>query len=111
MPAWVRPTARVSANHALSPLGTLPVVEYFSFGVGREQEANDARLLRAAIVNILEEACLPGVTDEEKKRLLSFVVSPVEMDQTTSRCASVFRGCCAAVCDGASTNTAVERRM
>lgn len=26
-------------------------------------------------MNILEEACLPGVTDDEKKRLLSFVVS------------------------------------
>ncbi|CAM9357939.1 unnamed protein product [Ectocarpus fasciculatus] len=38
------------------------------------KEANDARLLRAAIVNVLEEACLPGVTDEEKRRLLSFVV-------------------------------------
>lgn len=39
------------------------------------QEAQDARLLRAAIVNILEEACLPGVTEEEKRKLLSFVVS------------------------------------
>lgn len=39
-----------------------------------KQEANDARLLRAAIVNVLEEACLPGVTDEEKRKLLSFVV-------------------------------------
>ncbi|CAM9719719.1 unnamed protein product [Ectocarpus sp. 12 AP-2014] len=38
------------------------------------KEANDARLLRAAIVNVLEEACLPGVTDEEKRKLLSFVV-------------------------------------
>ncbi|CAM9618636.1 unnamed protein product, partial [Hapterophycus canaliculatus] len=38
------------------------------------KEANDARLLRAAIVNVLEEACLPGVTDDEKRRLLSFVV-------------------------------------
>ncbi|CBN78336.1 NADH dehydrogenase (ubiquinone) [Ectocarpus siliculosus] len=38
------------------------------------KEANDARQLRAAIVNVLEEACLPGVTDEEKRKLLSFVV-------------------------------------
>lgn len=41
----------------------------------KKQEASDARLLRSAIVNILEEACLPGVTDEEKRRLVSFVVS------------------------------------
>lgn len=32
-------------------------------------------MLRAAIVNVLEEACFPGVTDEEKRRLLAFVVS------------------------------------
>ncbi|CAN0504451.1 unnamed protein product, partial [Ectocarpus sp. 12 AP-2014] len=44
------------------------------FGLIRTQEASDARLLRAAIVNVLEEACLPGVTDVEKKKLLSFVV-------------------------------------
>lgn len=50
-----------------------------------KQEANDARLLRAAIVNILEEACLPGVTDEEKKRLLSFVVGRVESSRVKLR--------------------------
>lgn len=40
------------------------------------KEAQDARVLRAAIVNVLEEACLPGVTDDEKRRLLTFVASP-----------------------------------
>lgn len=39
------------------------------------QEATDSRLLRAAIVNVLEEACLPGVLEEEKRKLLAFVVS------------------------------------
>lgn len=67
--------------HALSALAWIKSVGLVSFDVGREQEANDARLLRAAIVNILEEACLPGVTDEEKKRLLSFVVSRVKIVQ------------------------------
>eukprot|EP00904_Undaria_pinnatifida_P012839 jgi/Undpi1/8686/HiC_scaffold_25.g11151.m1 len=38
------------------------------------KEASDARLLRSAIVNILEEACLPGVTEDQKRKLLSFVV-------------------------------------
>lgn len=54
-------------------------------GKRKQQEANDARLLRAAIVNILEEACLPGVTDEEKKRLLSFVVGHVKFLPKTVR--------------------------
>ncbi|CAB1096256.1 unnamed protein product [Ectocarpus sp. CCAP 1310/34] len=37
------------------------------------KEASDARLLRAAIVNVLEEACLAGMTDEGKEKLLFFV--------------------------------------
>jgi NADH dehydrogenase len=36
---------------------------------------NDARLIRNKILQNLEEACLPTTTDEERKRLLSFVVS------------------------------------
>ncbi|CAM9349280.1 unnamed protein product, partial [Choristocarpus tenellus] len=38
------------------------------------KEAQDARLLRGAIVDRLEEACLPGVTEEDRERLLAFVV-------------------------------------
>eukprot|EP00752_Nemacystus_decipiens_P005671 g5132.t1 len=76
-PDEARPLMELSYDKLVYAVGT----QTGTFGVPgvREhcymlKEANDARLLRAAIVNILEEACLPGVTDEEKKRLLSFVV-------------------------------------
>ncbi|CAM9882946.1 unnamed protein product, partial [Ectocarpus sp. 13 AM-2016] len=76
-PVDARPLMKLSYNKLVYAIGT----ETGTFGVPgvREncymlKEASDARLLRASIVNVLEEACLPGVTDEEKKKLLSFVV-------------------------------------
>lgn len=38
------------------------------------KDISDARLIRNAVVRNLENACLPTTTDEERKRLLSFVV-------------------------------------
>jgi NADH dehydrogenase len=35
---------------------------------------NDARLIRSKVIENFEQACLPTTTDEERKRLLSFVV-------------------------------------
>ncbi|CRK41221.1 hypothetical protein BN1708_008486, partial [Verticillium longisporum] len=39
------------------------------------KDINDARLIRNSIIRNLEKSCLPTTTDEERKRLLSFVVS------------------------------------
>jgi NADH dehydrogenase len=39
------------------------------------KDISDARLIRNAIVRNLENACLPTTSDEERRRLLSFVVS------------------------------------
>jgi len=39
------------------------------------KDISDARLIRNAIVRNLEHACLPTTSDEERRRLLSFVVS------------------------------------
>jgi NADH dehydrogenase len=39
------------------------------------KDINDARLIRNSIVRNLETACLPTTSDEERRRLLSFVVS------------------------------------
>jgi NADH dehydrogenase len=39
------------------------------------KDISDARLIRNAIVRNLEQACLPTTSDEERRRLLSFVVS------------------------------------
>lgn len=38
------------------------------------KDINDARLIRNAVVRNLENACLPTTSDEERRRLLSFVV-------------------------------------
>ncbi|KAF2829508.1 hypothetical protein CC86DRAFT_368507 [Ophiobolus disseminans] len=38
------------------------------------KDISDARLIRNAVVRNLESACLPTTTDEERRRLLSFVV-------------------------------------
>jgi NADH dehydrogenase len=38
------------------------------------KDISDARLIRNAVVRNLENACLPTTTDEERRRLLSFVV-------------------------------------
>lgn len=35
---------------------------------------NDARLIRRKVVDNFERACLPTTTDEERKKLLSFVI-------------------------------------
>lgn len=35
---------------------------------------NDARLIRSRVIENFEQACLPTTTDEERRRLLSFVV-------------------------------------
>ncbi len=35
---------------------------------------NDARDIKRALMSNFEKACLPSTTDEERKRLLSFVV-------------------------------------
>ncbi|KAH7130385.1 hypothetical protein B0J11DRAFT_548735 [Dendryphion nanum] len=39
------------------------------------KDISDARLIRNAVVRNLENACLPTTSDEERRRLLSFVVS------------------------------------
>lgn len=39
------------------------------------KDINDARLIRNSIVRNLETACLPTTSDDERRRLLSFVVS------------------------------------
>ncbi|KAF2645938.1 hypothetical protein P280DRAFT_418175 [Massarina eburnea CBS 473.64] len=39
------------------------------------KDISDARLIRNAVVRNLESACLPTTSDEERRRLLSFVVS------------------------------------
>ncbi|OTA02755.1 64 kDa mitochondrial NADH dehydrogenase, putative [Trichoderma parareesei] len=39
------------------------------------KDINDARMIRNKVIQNLEIACLPTTTDEERKRLLSFVVS------------------------------------
>ncbi|KAI5457162.1 hypothetical protein BGZ63DRAFT_84336 [Mariannaea sp. PMI_226] len=39
------------------------------------KDINDARMIRNKIIQNLELACLPTTTDEERKRLLSFVIS------------------------------------
>lgn len=39
------------------------------------KDINDARLIRNQIIQNLELACLPTTSDEERKRLLSFVIS------------------------------------
>lgn len=39
------------------------------------KDLDDARKIKAKILNNLEAACLPTTSDEERKRLLSFVVS------------------------------------
>ncbi|KAH6889158.1 hypothetical protein B0T10DRAFT_47769 [Thelonectria olida] len=39
------------------------------------KDINDARMIRNKIVRNLELACLPTISDEERKRLLSFVIS------------------------------------
>jgi NADH dehydrogenase len=39
------------------------------------KDISDARLIRNAVVRNLETACLPTTSDEERRRLLSFVVS------------------------------------
>jgi NADH dehydrogenase len=39
------------------------------------KDISDARLIRNAIVRNLESACLPTTSDEERRRLLSFVIS------------------------------------
>lgn len=39
------------------------------------KDISDARMIRNRIVKNLERACLPTTTDDERKRLLSFVVS------------------------------------
>ena len=38
------------------------------------KDINDARLIRNSIIQNLEASCLPTTTDEERRRLLSFVV-------------------------------------
>ena len=35
---------------------------------------NDARLIRRKVIDNLERACLPTTKDEERKKLLSFVI-------------------------------------
>ncbi|CAI6342120.1 unnamed protein product [Periconia digitata] len=39
------------------------------------KDISDARLIRNAVVRNLEDACLPTTSDEERRRLLSFVIS------------------------------------
>ncbi|KAF7547875.1 hypothetical protein G7Z17_g7423 [Cylindrodendrum hubeiense] len=39
------------------------------------KDINDARMIRNKVIQNLELACLPTTTDEERKRLLSFVIS------------------------------------
>ncbi|KAH7376613.1 external NADH-ubiquinone oxidoreductase [Plectosphaerella cucumerina] len=39
------------------------------------KDINDARLIRNSIIRNLERACLPTTNDEERRRLLSFVIS------------------------------------
>lgn len=39
------------------------------------KDITDARLIRNRVIRNLETACLPTTTDEERKRLLSFVIS------------------------------------
>lgn len=39
------------------------------------KDINDARMIRNKVIQNLEMACLPTVSDEERRRLLSFVVS------------------------------------
>lgn len=39
------------------------------------KDISDAREIRNSVIKNLEEACLPTTTDDERKRLLSFVVS------------------------------------
>lgn len=39
------------------------------------KDIDDARMIRNRIIKNLELACLPAITDEERKRLLSFVIS------------------------------------
>ncbi|KAK3182106.1 hypothetical protein K4F52_006671 [Lecanicillium sp. MT-2017a] len=39
------------------------------------KDINDARMIRNKVIHNLEMACLPTTSDEERKRLLSFVVS------------------------------------
>lgn len=39
------------------------------------KDINDARMIRNKVIQNLELACLPGIQDEERKRLLSFVIS------------------------------------
>lgn len=38
------------------------------------KSVNDARLIRSRVIENFEQACLPTTTDEERRRLLSFVV-------------------------------------
>ena len=38
------------------------------------KDVNDARLIRNKVVQNLETACLPSTSDEDRRRLLSFVV-------------------------------------
>ncbi|KAI9731383.1 MAG: hypothetical protein M1834_005288 [Cirrosporium novae-zelandiae] len=38
------------------------------------KEVNDARRIRKSVLSNLEQACLPTTTDEERRRLLSFVI-------------------------------------
>lgn len=39
------------------------------------KDISDARLIRNAVIRNLESACLPTTSDEERRRLLSFVIS------------------------------------
>lgn len=38
------------------------------------KQVEDARRIRTAIVNLFERANLPGLTDDEKKKILTFAV-------------------------------------
>jgi len=38
------------------------------------KDLNDARKIRTKVIENFEQACLPTTTDEERRRLLSFVV-------------------------------------
>ncbi|CAM9093564.1 unnamed protein product [Ascophyllum nodosum] len=76
-PDSARPLMELSYDKLVYAIGTktgtfgVPGVREYCYML---KEAQDARLLRSAIVNTLEEACLPGVTTEQKEKLLAFVV-------------------------------------